>query len=195
MLAQLTRHGLAHAAWITEEESGELDEAYTNQTLPLKDTPFFLPGHHRTLRKQEVSLKLKHVAVWKDVLDKQIEHALVLEDDAVLSEGFCDKLAGTIDELAQDNINWDILFPGTCCGLTKQPHSGRTYAHATTSRCTHCYVITAEYAKVLLEHISQNNYPIDWYFNKLLAVNIGKCYWIEPAIAGQSLEYKSTVQL
>lgn len=193
MEAKLKSAGIFDCTWVTEFDSGELELDWVAQKLPLREHYFYLPGHHRTLKRQEISLTMKHLAAWEDMLQKGVEVGLILEDDACFVDGFKEKYNELLDTLSADNVKWDFVFPGTCCGLTKPPQ-GNGYTLADTSRCGHGYAITLKTAEILVGCLSKNNYPVDWYFNKIIKQENLTTVWAEPALIYQSADYSSSIQ-
>ena len=50
---------------------------------------------------------MSHVALWQQIIDRQLPHMLVLEDDVVLVDQFTHKLTRLLEQLPK---NWGLLY-------------------------------------------------------------------------------------
>ena len=54
---------------------------------------------------------MSHVLLWQKLLQMEDPHAVVLEDDTVITNNFSDELKARLERLPD---NWDILFLNGC---------------------------------------------------------------------------------
>lgn len=67
------------------------------------------PRRHLTLG--EIGCFLSHYGIWKEMIDRNLEKVLILEDDVVfLVDDFRMKLAAALDELERLQLDWDLLY-------------------------------------------------------------------------------------
>ncbi|XP_012689568.2 probable inactive glycosyltransferase 25 family member 3 [Clupea harengus] len=76
-----------------------------------------LPGYHdpfsgRTLTKGEVGCFLSHYYIWKEMVDMQLDKALILEDDVRFQGNFKRRLLRLMDEVEKVELDWDIIYLG-----------------------------------------------------------------------------------
>lgn len=60
----------------------------------------------RSLTMPEIGTALSHIGVYKEILDLNIDRALVLEDDVMFQEGAVRKIEALLEEVPDD---WDII--------------------------------------------------------------------------------------
>jgi hypothetical protein len=117
------------------------------------------------------------MAAWKRVLEDEVPHAMIFEDDAVLVDEFTQKLRRA---LASAPPNFDILLLG-CFGLcdpgrpqglvsacappfmknSVSYESNRVFAPELFAG-THAYIVSNAGCKKLLERIPKARFHIDW---------------------------------
>lgn len=76
-----------------------------------------LPGYHdpfsgRTLTKGEVGCFLSHYFIWKEIVDVQMDKALVFEDDIRFMADFKRRVLRLMEEVEQTELDWDIIYLG-----------------------------------------------------------------------------------
>ena len=165
-----------------------------------------LDGHNidmfeKNYSKSQIAISLSHFHAYKQIIEKY-ENALILEDDAILSENFTDILSNYINQLPE---NYDMLFIGNGCGLHIQNHvlipNKNVYAKCLfptnwggngITRCTDSYIVSKKCAITLCNYINQLSYkinlPIDWFLNVVGRDNKLQVYWAEPTIVTQGTQ-------
>ncbi|KAJ8260546.1 hypothetical protein COCON_G00162690 [Conger conger] len=73
---------------------------------------YFDPFSGRTLTKGEVGCFLSHYFIWKEIVDMQLDTALVFEDDIRFQGNFKRRLLRLMDEVAKVELDWDIIYLG-----------------------------------------------------------------------------------
>jgi len=148
-----------------------------------------------------MSLYLKHIYTYK-VIAEHYEHALIMEDDVILCEGFATKLNTYISQLPEC---YDMLFIGDGCDLHIQKDrliqgqyiyekclEPTSWGGLGATRCTDSYIVSKKCAKTLYDYICNLKYqidlPIDWWLNVAARDNQLKVYWAEPTIVSQGSE-------
>ncbi|TDH01961.1 hypothetical protein EPR50_G00168140 [Perca flavescens] len=76
-----------------------------------------LPGYYdpfsgRTLTKGEVGCFLSHYFIWKEMVDLQMDKALLFEDDVRFQANFKRRVLRLMEEVEQVELDWDIIYFG-----------------------------------------------------------------------------------
>ena len=188
-LDQLQKHGL----------EAEFVEQYDREVLSEFDKKLFDLSE---VSLPEASCMMKHILCYRQVKDGY-EHALILEDDAILCDNFNQKLMSYMAQLPED---WDMCFIGNGCNL----HIPRTrtllsntniypkenyetsWGGDGASRCIDSYLISKKCAEKILAQVDQENCIIDkspdWWLNDVIRSNHFNVYWAEPTIVIQGSE-------
>ncbi len=189
LVSQFARLGLDDVTYI---------EQYDRDTLSESDIAMF----HPKLSRANMAVTLSHLQCIKDMLASGVDHALILEDDAVLHPDFNARLDKYMNELPDD---WDVMFIGNGCGLhipraiieanpgqTVFPKGHDTTVGAGCTRCTDSYVLRRRCAERILDYVSslqsKVEMPVDWWYNDVLRDIGAKVYWSEPTIVEQATQ-------
>jgi GR25 family glycosyltransferase involved in LPS biosynthesis len=119
-----------------------------------------------------VGCALSHIAVWQKIVNEKIKVALVCEDDAVLPYNFVENVNSEIanSQVLCDTSKWDMFL---LCGLWKGLHDipgEESLKKIDTFFLFHCYVITYDGAKKLLEYALPIESHIDWWVSYMADV-------------------------
>nr|KAF6413005.1 collagen beta(1-O)galactosyltransferase 2 [Molossus molossus] len=73
-----------------------------------------LPGYRdpyssRPLTRGEIGCFLSHHSVWKEVIDRELEKTLVIEDDVRFEHQFKKKLIKLMDDIDQAQLDWELM--------------------------------------------------------------------------------------
>lgn len=185
----------------------EFIEFFDKDTLTEDDKKLFIPNFKPSM----ISLMLKHFYVYKEIASKY-SHALILEDDVILTNNFINILNNYMTQLPN---NYDMLFIGNGCALhidakLQKPNQNiylkdknnlfncGHHVHG-ISRCSDSYIVSNKCAKQLCHYIDNLQYkinlPSDWWINLADKHNNFNIYWAEPTIVVQGTEtglYKSS---
>ncbi|KAJ7986895.1 hypothetical protein DPEC_G00333140 [Dallia pectoralis] len=76
-----------------------------------------LPGYYdpfsrRTLTKGEVGCFLSHYYIWKEIVDQQMDKALIFEDDMRFQANFKRRMLRLMEEVELVELDWDIIYLG-----------------------------------------------------------------------------------
>lgn len=108
-----------------------------------------------------------HVDILKNIKGKSDYH-LVLEDDAVLCDGFKDKLLSYIDKIPED---CGLCYFGGSVNLVENSISDYNdlFSQALKVYSTHCYLIKDSHIDNLLEILNTRIYKVDVLFTEYQA--------------------------
>jgi len=165
--------------YITDYDKEELNE----EDLKRFRQPYMSNG--------EISLFLKHVESWKQIIESKTSYSIVFEDDAILNSEFNSKFN---NYMLSAPVDFDIIFLGDGCQLHSS--SDVLFTKTTVSRCTDSMVISKKGAQKLFMFFNlrykkyyNKSTPVEWaidfwlnYVIPLLALNV---YWVEPTIVTQ----------
>lgn len=140
----------------------------------------------------EKSLALKHAWVVLDMSTNNYSSVLVLEDDAILCDGFVEKHNSYVKQMPTD---WDIGWVGSCLNL-KEPETPNINVYKTNrgSRCTHAYCLSKSFAIKMINEIKNIDRQSDFYYNYLVERFDLNNYWFQPPLALQSMEFFSSLR-
>lgn len=136
------------------------------------------------------SCAFKHILSYENMLEKNIEQALILEDDIELDVHFEDFLGKIYDEIDRNNIsNYLISLEDSNLKYVKgsERKPDQFLYPKKMGRMAGAYLIDLKAARNMLHEIDQNKctLPIDWFHNLCSKKNILNIWWAHPAIACQ----------
>ena len=120
-----------------------------------------------TMNKGMISCSLSHIASLKMAKSLNYKSVLMIEDDAVLSQYFNDRLDLIEKELPSD---WQHLFLGGA--IRKQNEMKKISEHIYTScftDCSHCYIVRNEGIKIVADEMLKFNTTTDDAINDLIS--------------------------
>lgn len=133
----------------------------TDQQLALYSSKAAFAARGRELHRNEIGCILSHIGIWKDLVDRNEEEVLVIEDDMILDPDF-PALVESRDWVPADamivNFSWDMATP-----VNLQPIT------ATRSLCrfdgdvmrTGCYLMRKAGAVALIGNAFPIRMPVD----------------------------------
>jgi len=161
------------------------------------------PGY-RILRDSEICNSLSHLKALKNIIDNNLEFAIVLEDDVILQNDFKKKIEEIVNNIPKD---FDFAFFGnsyTMNMLDDITSDGSTNITGNLwkkklgiTRTVDAYVVSNKAAKILVDNINEIVLPFDFeltYFFRKLKMNI---YWYDPGFirqGSQTGKYKSSIR-
>ena len=181
MRAQL--EGLGMRAEFTDAVDGE-----TADLTPYSDR--LHPDKWRVLRGRELSnaaiaCYLSHYRIWERVAAGGEQCALVLEDDALLHDGFCD----VVRELQNCRWQWDVIM---LSGRKRRPIDtvldkiGDTGRRLVRYRVrvggAVAYLVSSSGAKKLLTQCREISAPVDWRYAEWWLNGLA-FYYVDPFVA------------
>ena len=94
----------------------------------------------------EYGCSMSHTRVWRDMIEKGHDTALIFEDDVCLIPNFKSKLLEVLEDA--EGIPWDIIHLGPLLPMSKEKHAiGTTALYEGQALGTHAYMINLECAK------------------------------------------------
>ena len=93
---------------------------------------------HPTLAPGQLGCALSHVLLWRRLADSELP-VMIFEDDAVLCEGWRDRVRHVLQSL-DDSI--DIVYLGSCADDGSGTCYARGLRNSERPRCTHGYMLT-----------------------------------------------------
>lgn len=152
------------------------------------------------------SCALKHIIACKNIVDMDLEGALVLEDDIVLHNNFMEVFRKSINEL-NDNYSWNtkpVIINYEDTRLRFIPRSkrikGRVLYEGDRDRMTGALYVNRLAAELILDYALRRKLdrPIDLFHCKLIKDKSILYLWCQPVIATQGSHtgmFKSGINL
>jgi glycosyl transferase family 25 len=141
---------------------------------------------------RQICVTIAHIALYKKIVEQNIDICLILEDDAILCPGFRNGLTRYLRELPSD---FDMAFLNAGCGLHIDRHKIKPdtiwYKHPFSRTCC-SYIITKRCCEKILETIIPFYFPIDFELNVQIRMHNLNVYWAEPPIVSDGSESKYT---
>jgi len=147
---------------------------------------------HRDLSSGEIALSMSHRKIYKHILNKNIQLALIAEDDIELCDNFLERLQQINIILKNKNIDFHVIKLEMCNEHLAKSSQKIKLVDGQGGACTACYIVSNAGARVLVDA----NTPI-WMNSDgimdavhLKTINMElKIYHIEPPIARQKLDF------
>jgi len=129
------------------------------------------PNLKRKMTKGEIGCSLSHWNVWKIILEKQLEYALIIEDDAEFTEQFSEKIK-LIPEYLKDN---DLIYLGRKVFNTNEEKIDDHICKPNFSYWTVGYAVSLNGVKKLVDTgFDQKIIPVDEFLPYMYAKNCCK---------------------
>jgi GR25 family glycosyltransferase involved in LPS biosynthesis len=146
--------------------------------------------------RASICITLSHIYCWTEVVRHKYEYALVLEDDAILSDNFRAILERYITHLPSD---WDMLFIGDACNfhipdikagvhIYKKSLQPTPWGGMGGTRAADSYLVSYKCAQKILDFIKSGkkiDQQVDWWLNGVMRDCSLNVYWAEPTIVSQ----------
>jgi glycosyl transferase family 25 len=171
-------------------------QALDIDTLPdyAKTSRLLSFGHG--LMKGEIGCLLSHRAIYRHMVDNNIDKAIILEDDVDIEPVFPQIIRDIIHSPAQ----WDLV---RFLAYDKVQKIGRdvfalpTKPHAlaripTTSGGAYCYMLNLKAARVLLQHMQKNVLPVDILHSYVWRTGL-ETFIVRPSPVSSDPENNSTI--
>jgi len=158
LLSVLKTQGVPYELWFAVDGRNGLPQKYEH----LVDRQQIFKNLHRDLGEAEIACALSHQLIYKEILDRNLKAAIILEDDAIIDETFFDFYR------AEQNFNYDLLllhYNTTIVSRFDTLKQGRKimgYRSLTSPFSTLGYVITRKGAKKISDQSMPVSYVADW---------------------------------
>ncbi|XP_044517284.1 inactive glycosyltransferase 25 family member 3 [Gracilinanus agilis] len=101
------------AGQVLEAVDGSALNSSTIKSLGVDLLPgYYDPYSGRTLTKGEVGCFLSHYSIWEEMVTRGLERVVVFEDDVRFEAGFRRRLERLMEEVAQEQLQWDLIYLG-----------------------------------------------------------------------------------
>ncbi len=171
----------------------DLDNTYIEQ---ITDSEKSISVYGKELTRGEIGCTLSHIAIYKQMIEHNIENAIIFEDDIDLKEDFS-AIINSIDTFPKD---WEIMLLGYYSRVADElvtkasfrykkelTNKFKTVRLAQLAFGTHGYMINLKGAKKLLNELNTIIKPIDHYTGVDTYVNM---YAIRPRVVRLSEKFK-----
>lgn len=171
--------------WMLEADLEELSAADVDRYFSGKE----MAGPARAAH----SCAMKHLFVYRTMVNEGLNRVLVLEDDAILSSEFVDVFNRMVEEWAafpEEERNMALINLENSLQVwvpRRQRKKQQLLYSMPQGRATGGYLLSLPLAKAIWEHALGYgcHRPIDWYHNDLSSIIGLKHYWIHPTIVEQ----------
>jgi len=121
--------------------------------------------YNRDINTGEIACTLSHHYVWKKIVEENIKHTLILEDDAVPTLPVWQALINIqLEKLSQTDIKWDFLYAGRQQLMSDQAILSPSICQPSYSWTSHAYILSIQGAKKLLKsNLLEQLIPVDEY--------------------------------
>ena len=157
---------------------------------------FWRINRGRRLSPSEIGCYLSHYGVWQKIVVDKIPHAVILEDDAVLTPDF----AEIVRHLCVAPVAWDMIifhsknnyaFDSTVYDIPASNRKLVLYSRRIGQAVA--YLITVNAAERLVDYCAKIRAPIDWLTAEWWHHGL-KYYGVYPPVAQHNRE-ESTIQV
>jgi tetratricopeptide (TPR) repeat protein len=181
---------------------GSMEEHFSRYRFVDKSHQDHMHFSAEHMLNSELSVALKHFYAFKQIVEKELPLALVLEDDVILKDDFKEQVASYIEQVNEDE--WDLLSIGAglfgeCSHDCQNRRKGtnvyrKAYSPQVPShilgynnlfRSLDAYVLTLNCAKELYKEMLPLAFPMDCMLNYVLNSQNLKVYWSEPVLVLQ----------
>ncbi|XP_076000821.1 procollagen galactosyltransferase 2-like [Genypterus blacodes] len=141
---------------LTEAVDGKALNSSQLQAMGIDMLPGYKdPYSRRVLTRGEIGCFLSHYNIWKQVVEKELQQVLLLEDDVRFEPRFCSRLEAIMENMQSEGLDWDLIYVGRKRLQVKEPEHWvkgvKNLVHPDYSYWTLGYVLSLQGAKKLLQ--------------------------------------------
>jgi GR25 family glycosyltransferase involved in LPS biosynthesis len=157
---------------------------FDQENFELIDSPLGLDLSifSKSKSKSEASCLLKHFWVYKDIIEKNYQLSLILEDDAVLISNFNEHLNKYLEILPKDA---DMFFLGSYATTFGIQNGKYEVFKAKEAKTTDGYLLTNKGASVLNNWKGKVNFPLDLQLARIIEEKNLNVYHVKYGILTQ----------
>uniref|UniRef100_A0A8C5VYZ7 procollagen galactosyltransferase n=1 Tax=Microcebus murinus TaxID=30608 RepID=A0A8C5VYZ7_MICMU len=149
---------------LVEAVDGKAMNASQVEALGIQMLPGYRdPYHGRPLTKGELGCFLSHYNIWKEVVDRGLQKALVFEDDLRFEIFFKRRLMNLMRDVEREGLDWDLIYVGRKRMQVEHPEKAvprvRNLVEADYSYWTLAYVLSLQGARKLLRCLPFDDFP------------------------------------
>ena len=172
--------------------------AVNGKTLDLnssKCNKYFSEIGKNKLKRSQMGCSMSHITLWEDISKHKNPNDvfMILEDDAVIPEGFHNKILPYYNELPND---WDMVLLGANTLIGKKFSKHLLYTDKSIKKNgnygTYAYLIRPNCAKKLLKTCEKMDKTIDHYLNKNFYLK-NKVYFCNPHLVTHNYNFMSNI--
>lgn len=163
---------------------------------PLYNANKRLAFYGRHLNGGEIGCLLSHKKIYQKIVDENIEHALIFEDDVILRENFLPVLQKILTlDIPFDAIRFfgspklERIKARNICNIDDTHNLVR---HTGMPGGAHATLMTKSGAQKLLKHLDKTAYPIDALMGRNWLTGLN-WYTVRPGLAAQDLSFDSAI--
>ena len=113
----------------------------------------------------EYGCAMSHVRIWRDMVEKGHESAMIFEDDVFLISNFRSKLIKIMEDA--QGFKWDIIHLGPIMPISKERYVEELDLYEGKALGTHAYIISLECArKISVFEPELFQVPVDFQLNR-----------------------------
>ena len=134
---------------------------------------------HPSLTKGQIACTYKHYLALKDIVEKDLEIAVIMEDNIE----FKGNVPNAIDRYINDlPLDWDIVWDSDFLGIKYDGEiTNRSVYRNDSSKGANFYIVNKRSAKILYDNFLPFNNCSDHHYNDLIKRHKLICYWAEPS--------------
>lgn len=156
------------------------------------------------IRDSEFCNSLSHIEAMKNIVEQNLEYAIILEDDVIIGDDFSAKIEEIIKNIPKD---FDFVFFGT--SFSKKILDNATFDDSVnfsgnlwkkklgSTRTVDAYVVSNKAAQILIDNIKEIVLPFDFELNYFFRKLKMEVYWYDPGFikqGSQSGHYSSSIR-
>jgi glycosyl transferase family 25 len=175
--------------------AGERIGAIEGLAVPAEFRDMFFKGSvlHSQLRPGEVGCYASHLKTMKVIVDRDIDYALILEDDAILPADFQTIIAQVLARLPQ---GWDLVHICRDANRAVKPvaaldHGRRIVRYSRVPETTTAYLVSRTGARKFLRPIKRY-WPVDTDFRQPWRFGL-EIYGVDPCIIRPNGHFASAI--
>lgn len=196
MYNQLQKNNIKNYKFVTDYDKEELTQELISEyydtdinyqlEASLASTRGGGPIEYRKLKDSEISLFIKYMKTFEEIISNDIQYALFLEDDCVFTNNQI-----SIDQIIQNAPkNFDAIFIGGAFDINiikpLDIMSGFVLADHPATNTTSSFILSGEAVKKILKFCKPFSLPVDWHLNYAFKITNSKVYHTLPYICGQA---------
>ena len=196
MCNQLEKNNIKNYKFVTDYDKEELTQELISEyydTDPkyqleasLASTKDGNPIEYRNLKDSEISLFIKYMKTFEEIINNNTQYALFLEDDCVFTNNQI-----SIEQIIQNAPkDFDAIFigGGFDINIIKPLNimSGFVLADHPATNTTSSFILNNKGIKKILKFCKPFSLPVDWHLNYAFKMTNSKVYHTLPYICGQA---------
>lgn len=176
MKNQFTKYNINNddITWMSHPNYDELtdiliDEIYDKNRLSYTKNSLYADSYknidHKIMPKGAISCSYKHYLCMKDIVNKSLQYAVIMEDNIEFKKDVESTLESYLNELPED---WDIMFEGDICNLHADIVNDKNIYRMNETRGLNFYLLSQNGAKKLIKKIIPFSLNLDNFINLLI---------------------------